>query len=222
MKTIIPAIIAAGFVMQYLLVFAPGQDKPLRLFILKALASLCFAFAGTAAYITVGGSVTELLITLGLIFGMLGDIFLHLRFVVFEKPCQHLGIFSFLCGHGLSIASMFTAGAQWYIGLIFMAILLPAVRKYIFYHDMDFGKMVPLGTIYMAVELLFSGLALSRMIVSTTFAPAVFFVGSVLFVFSDTMWILQNFAVNKKPIYRVLCLVPYYLAQNLFVVSILL
>lgn len=222
MKTIIPAVIAVGFVMQYLLVFGPGQDKPLRLFILKTLASLCFAFAGTAAYISFGGGTAGLLITLGLFFGMLGDVFLHLRFVIFEKPCQLLGIAAFLCGHGLYIASMFTAGAQWYVGLIFMAILLPAARKYIFYHDMDFGKMVPLGTVYMAVELLFSGLALSRVIVSPAFGTAVFFAGSVLFVFSDTMWILQNFAVNKKPIYRVLCLVPYYLAQNLFVVSLLL
>lgn len=215
-------LIILGFVMQYFLIFGPGQNKPVRMLVFKTLSSVCFAVSGIIAYQQTCRNTVNLLIVFGLIFGMAGDILLHLRFVAFKNSCMIFGILSFLTGHIVYIAAMLFAESEWYAGLIFTVILLPVVRKYIFSHDTDFGNMLPLGTLYMAVELFFSGISMSRMLIRLTPASLVFFIGSIFFVFSDIMWILQNFAVHKKPIYRTLCLIPYYLAQNLFVISLIL
>ena len=213
------AVIVIGIVFQYFFIFRAKTSKAELSF--KTLASACFVIAGLLACLQIGGTVA-LLVFFGLVCGLFGDFFLHYRFINKSKIILLIGVFFFLVGHILYIIAMFFTGAKWYVGVIVAVLGLPALAKYIFSHDVDFGKLVYLGTTYMAILLFFTGMSLGYLLAKPSLYSAVFLIGSVFFLFSDTMWCLNNFCKTPKKIYRTACLVSYYFAQNLFVISLLL
>ena len=68
---------------------------------LKILASLCFIFAGILALTVVGWGTVGIMIIVGMVFGLIGDIVLDLKIMYPEKNDTYflIGTGSFAVGH---------------------------------------------------------------------------------------------------------------------------
>ena len=100
MNPYIYGLIFIGIVLQALFIKTEHEEKYLAADILKGLASAMFVLVGYNACLF-SNSVYNRQLLIGLIFGMIGDILLNLRYV-FPKHGQKIflsGILAFLIGH---------------------------------------------------------------------------------------------------------------------------
>ena len=132
MKPFIRILIVLGCVLQGLFIKTEHEEKYLTADILKGAAALMFVLIGLSAE---GSGPGDHLFVAGLIFGMIGDILLNLRYV-FPKQGQKIflvGIVAFLIGHLLYLAGLIPqASSPWLwpcalIGAILAACLLAYV-----------------------------------------------------------------------------------------------
>ncbi|MBR4422200.1 MAG: hypothetical protein IKS69_06685, partial [Erysipelotrichaceae bacterium] len=100
MDKMIYVLMAAGMILQALFIKVEHEEKYVAADILKGLASLMFVLIGYKAYTTTGSPFNGKLLV-GLVFGMIGDILLNLRYLI-PKMNQKIflaGIVAFLIGH---------------------------------------------------------------------------------------------------------------------------
>lgn len=223
--------------------YITGVIKPPLL--AKTLASLAFVALGAYALFVPGGRVwadlsasTEaaasseaglvftpfrILLFCGLCFGSLGDVLLEL----FDEKDKRffLGVGAFFIGHALYVASYFQidAGSAW-IALL-CAFPITALLTILSARLLTFegARRVLLLTYMFALSFMCSfawvilirrGLAPFRLI-----AP-----GAILFLLSDSSLGLQMFGneklANHRRLLGAICLITYYLAQNLIASSL--
>ena len=121
--TILCALFGAAFVA----VCEKGQYR--RAFWLKGLAGVCFVAAGLSFAIEQAGPAFPRLIFFGLVFGLIGDQLLALRFIHPERHDVFLisGAAAFAIGHGMYIAAMWSLDSgAWLFALLFLAVGLAA------------------------------------------------------------------------------------------------
>ena len=80
MKSFIYCFIILGFILQALFIKTEHDQKYVLADILKGSASLMFVLVGYYAYLYTNNAFNKTFL-IGLIFGMIGDILLNLRFV---------------------------------------------------------------------------------------------------------------------------------------------
>ncbi len=153
------------------------------------------------------------MIILGLFFSLGGDIFLMLpndRFI--------FGLLSFLITHIFYILafvsnSVFPADFLLLIpGLIAIGIIL----KFLLPHTGS--KTIPV-IIYAAILVLLYWQSAGRLSESFTHSALTAFIGSILFIFSDSTLVIDRF-VKKFKLARVLVLITYFTSQVLIAYSI--
>ena len=133
MKPFIRILIVLGCVLQGLFIKTEHEEKYLTADILKGAAALMFVLIGLSAE---GNGPGDHLFVVGLIFGMIGDILLNLRYI-FPKQGQKIflgGIVAFLIGHLLYLAGLIPQASSpwlWPCALI-GAILAAGLLAYIF------------------------------------------------------------------------------------------
>ena len=113
MTSLVFLIAAVGMVLQGLFITVEHNKKFVLADVLKGLAALMFVTIGLIGYIKVTNDSFGLKIVIGLVFGLVGDVLLNLRFVS-EKFGQKFflgGIVAFLVGHILYLAAL-AAGAS--------------------------------------------------------------------------------------------------------------
>lgn len=170
-------------------------------------------------------------VILGLLFGLLGDIWLDLKYVFPERnePFTYAGFFAFGIGHILYIAGMALQfcprGAQAYVlapillGIVcgFLTVALEKPMK------LHYGKLKPIAAAYGAVlfsTMLTAGnLALARGWRETTLN--MLFVGGILFALSDLVLSGTYFGEGKdRPADLIMNYLTYYPAQYLIAFSL--
>ena len=113
MKPFIRILIVLGCVLQGLFIKTEHEEKYLTADILKGAAAMMFVLIGLSAE---GSGPGDHLFVAGLIFGMIGDILLNLRYI-FPKQGQKIflgGIVAFLIGHLLYLAGLIPqASSPW-------------------------------------------------------------------------------------------------------------
>ena len=201
--------------------------------LLKASTSILFVSVGAcSAFAT--GKLIGLFITLGLAFGMLGDVWLDLKYVHREKEKEYTyaGFICFAIGHILYMTGMFIEYFSYpnpnilfliiplVAGLVlgFVPVLLQKVLK------LKFGEYTAIAIVYSA--LLFSmtccGLSLC---IATGFQNMVFiflFAGGVLFTVSDLILSGTYFGEgHEKPFDIISNGITYYVAQYLIAFSLM-
>ncbi len=221
---------------KFLKYYWPTKCKQSMLF--KMISATLFVLCGVLAMKVSGNNTSyAYLMVLGLVFGWLGDYFLHSlkdRMIEFI-----IGVVAFLVGHIFYIAAFYHA----------LKTLRPDAKLFNWYDFVAVGAIFALVTVYvvlkkliqkkgvMVIGLMLYGIFLTAMVVKAvlymyaeweygindTMVPALLTVGigSVFFFLSDTSLglILTGDEVKKKM--RIFNIITYFVAQILLASSIL-
>lgn len=160
-----------------------------------------------------GSDSFALYLIIGLACGFLGDTFL----LGTSDKLFTCGLLAFLVGHifyillFISRMDITAIVPLWFIlPIVLYVLLLVWIAKKLF-PSLE-AKDKPGVSVYMAVILVMSYAALLFAVSGHSWFP---FVGSLLFVASDTMLAFQNFKFRPTPFSRVAIMVTYLLAQSL-------
>ncbi len=199
--------------------------KMLQATILKGCAAFFFVLLGLYYYFKhpADGAI---LIVIGLVLGMIGDIFLNMRNLYEGAKSNKIfavGILAFLSGHFLYIAFLIgQASEKLIIALILTAILsllsIPPLMKQI---TAPSKGLKIFGYVYLVVVIaMFSCSAAMLLAKGMSLLTIVFVIGALLFVVSDFIMIYYSFGKKIKPL-RAINLLAYYVGQLLIATCIL-
>ena len=188
--------------------------------ILKGLASVCFVLLG---FLLKNGSRTANLIAAGLLLGCVADVLLNLRYV-FEKKGQLIflvGILVFLSGHVLYLAAILSGAAHRLLCVIVGVVLTALLMWWIFQRITAKKAFKIFGVVYLGAIMLLNSVAVGNLIAAPSAFTALFAAGSVLFLVSDIVLILNTFGKETRQSLRVTNISLYYLGQLLIALSLL-
>ena len=187
--------------------------------ILKGLASACFVILG---FLLSDGSRVTGLITTGLLLGCVADVLLNLR-MVFPKKGQLIflvGILVFLSGHIFYLVAILQGAAYWWICVIAGVILTALLMVWIFRQITAKKAFKIFGVVYIGAVVLLNCVAVGNLIASPSAFTAVFAAGSLLFLISDIVLILNTFGKETRQSLRVTNITLYYVGQLLIALSL--
>lgn len=233
----IPSIIllVLGAAMSTIFIVSKVTNYSLKTIVFKTIASLFFVALGIVAFcLTSGYFYFKLFTLLGLIFGMLGDVFLGFKYITtgkIQKIWILAGMFAFAFGHISYATGLLT---QFYIPGNVLFIILPFVLPIAIISiymvvakkvGINFGKgMLLFGLFYLyclttMVSTSLSMVCLHKFSITTL---AMFFPAALCFMASDFMLTGNYFKAGERTkTYRALYSVFYYVAQFVIAFSIL-
>ena len=132
---IIILIAVIGIVLQGLFILQEKKEKYVPADVLKGLASLMFVIIGIIGYSAIKPNDFGCKVLIGLIFGMIGDIVMNLRFVLSGDAGQKAflgGILAFLIGHVLYLCALIPISVHLIPSIIIGAVIAAALLIYIF------------------------------------------------------------------------------------------
>lgn len=210
------ALIILGMILQGIFITVEHQKKYVLADVLKGAAAACFVTIGIIGYLTKTTDSFGLKLMIGLIFGMIGDILLNLRFVVAEDKGQKvflLGIVSFLVGHILYLAALIPLTNHTAACVCIGAILAAALLTYIF-KTMDVKLAFKIfGVFYLGAVIIMTVTAIDVALVSKTLRSIEYAIGAFLFMLSDIVLIFNTFSGKTKFSMRITNLSLYYIGQ---------
>lgn len=217
--------IVVGFAADVWFIMTEYAGKMLRATVLKGVASLVFVLMGAYCYFG-HQSTYGLLILIGLILGMIGDILLNARNVLEGAASRKIfafGILAFLAGHFMYIAALIGRNA----GIIPIALIMAAVISVIAIPPLMKRIEAPskglkiFGYVYLVIVITMFSCAASLLIkTQPDKMNLVFTLGGLLFVVSDFIMIYYSFGKKIKPL-RAINLLTYYAGQLLIALTIL-
>ena len=227
---IILIVLGAGALAFYLL--EKCKRYSLKGVLIKTVVSLLFIVTALAATIQNPGHILNNFIIAGLILGLLGDIFLDLKYVYpnDDKPYTYAGFIVFGIGHILFIIGMMI---QFFGNGNFLYFLIPVVGALLFSiinlltekpMGLAFKDLKVIVCIY-AFILALNPLTSLLLCIHTGWAnPSIImlFVGGILFAVSDLVLSKTYFGEgHEKPLDFILNYVTYYGAQFVIAFSLL-
>ena len=188
--------------------------------ILKGLASCCFVILG---FLLSKGSNTAKLITVGLLLGCIADVLLNLRYVFKEKGqlIFLVGIVVFLAGHIMYLIAVMQGKPYWWICVIIGIVLTALLMIWIFKQITAKKAFKIFGVVYIGAIMLLNCVAVGNLIASPSAFTTIFAAGSLLFLVSDIVLILNTFGKETKQSLRVTNIGLYYVGQLLIALSLL-
>lgn len=197
----------------------------------KNVTSIFFIFTAAASMLktdlTVGNRGYGLFVLLGLVLGMLGDIYLDQKWVYPEDMEHYLnaGFIFFGIGHVFYICAIAKAAELSAKHLLIAAAVgaLVAVGNLILEKPMkqNFGKFKAIVTAYSFILSAMAGCAVIAAIKTHYTGFIIYAVGAVLFVLSDLILSPMYFAEGKNtPVNFILNHITYYVGQYLIALSI--
>ena len=187
--------------------------------LIKSLASAIFVIIGIINFIFAlkckASIKFPILMLIGLIFAMLGDILLEINFIV--------GAILFAVGHifffiSYCALSKFTLKDLLYGIIIFIPSVLFMTLAPIFEYDGIVMEIV--CVVYALIISLMVGKSISLFIAQKSMLTLIILLGSICFFLSDLMLLLNVFA--HLPVVGTICLVLYYPAEFMLAFSIFL
>ncbi len=225
-------ILAVGIVLCFFYVREKIKAYTVKAVVLKAIVSVCFMGIAAAAAMSCSQPVFAFCVTMGLLLGLLGDIWLDLKFVHPEcdAPYTFAGFWSFAAGHAFFIAGMLITYADFSKPMYFIipAVFATAVGIANVYAGpimkLEYGKFAKItqfyGSILFSMTLIAGSLAMMHGWSETTLN--LMFVGGISFIISDLVLSGTYFGKgHEKPIDFILNYVFYYGAQFIIAFSIL-
>lgn len=223
----VPVILLAvlGVILQGTFIYVEHQKKYVAADILKGSAATCFVIIGIIGYATKATDSFGLKLMIGLIFGMVGDILLNLRFVVGEAKGQKvflLGIVAFLVGHILYLAALIPLSGHVLICFLIGAVLAATLLIYIF-KTMDVKLAFKIfGVFYLGAVIIMTVIAIDIALVVKDARSIEYAIGAVLFMVSDIVLIFNTFGGTSKFSMRILNLSLYYIGQLMIAFCLLI
>ena len=198
-----------------------GQYR--RAFWRKGLAGVCFVAAGLSFAMEYAGPEYPRLIIFGLVFGLIGDQLLAMRFISPERHDVFLvsGAVAFAVGHGMYLAAMWSLDSgAWLFALAFLAVGLAAAYAYILRHPLRAGKLLTPAMIYIAFVVSVAALAASLLTRGQGVRALLLLLGGILFAASDCVLTVRSFGEKRTTRQTVFIHASYYAAQLLIAWSI--
>ena len=200
------------------------KNYSVKAVLLKTVASLFFIAVSAVGLSKNGHHILTLFVVLGLICGMLGDVFLDLKYVYRndDKPYTYAGFIAFGIGHILYITGMFL---EFYHGENILYIILPLIIGTIggivnvFLEKimkLKYGDMKVASTMYgiTLFSMILVTLSISILNKFQNVTSIMFLVGGALFVVSDLILSGTYFGEGKeRPVDIITNTVTYYMAQ---------
>ncbi len=195
----------------------------------KAAASLFFVLTGiSASFFSPDNLFAKAATVIGLIFGMLGDIWLDLKATYPKdvKPWLYSGFISFMLGHVfyiISIVSVSNMQPKYTALAIISAVALGkatiSLEKLM---KLDYGSYKNISFIYASLLICTSITSLIACLGTGSKSSVLLFIGSLFFLISDLILSNTYFGIKSKnePIWIISNHVTYYAAQYLIAVSI--
>ena len=210
-----------GIVLQAFFIIVEHRKNYVPAVVLKGSASLIFCIIGWFGKNAATQSFANM-IFLGLLFGMLGDIALNLRFVFPEKGQKIFlgGIVLFLIGHILYLAALVPLCRHLLICVIIGALLSAFLLGYIFKTMQVKTAFKIFGIFYLGAVIIMTCTAIGILIENTQTYTALYALGAVLFTLSDIILIFNTFGSRELFSRRIANLSLYYLGQLLIAFSL--
>jgi hypothetical protein len=197
----------------------------------KAAASICFVGVAAVSLFAKGYHALSIFVTLGLFFGVLGDIWLDFKYVFKEhdKIFTYAGFIMFALGHACYISGMylefFNGQSPLYIILPLVGGLLISICNLFIAKPMklDYSGYKVISIIYgfFLFSMTLSALSLSIMMGFNNVTLIMMFAGGLLFTISDLILSGTYFGKGKeRPVDIITNSVTYYAAQ--FVIALAL
>lgn len=217
-------IILIGIALQGVFIKVEHDENYVPAVVLKGCASLMFVILGLTAFKAMPGSAFVRNVFIGLIFGMLGDILLNLRFV-FREAGQKIflvGIAAFLVGHILYLVALIPNASHLALCICIGAALAAGLLIYIF-NTMEVKKAFKIfGIIYLGAVIIMTVIAIGIAVAKPAVPSVVYAIGAVLFTASDIVLIFNTFSGGEtKFSLRITNLSLYYIGQLLIACSLL-
>ncbi len=195
----------------------------------KAIASVLFIATACAALVMNLQEYTYgLLIVLGLVCGLLGDIWLDLKYAYPQDNDTYLyaGFYSFFTGHIFFITAIFLSykWTPWTMAISILTALAGAAGATLMEKPMklSYGKFRPTCFIYGFILMLTASSSIVAALVTGEKAWIVMSIGGVLFLLSDLVLSGTYFGEGKNtPAHVVANHVLYYAAQFVIASSII-
>lgn len=216
----------------------------IKALVLKTLSSITFIILGRIALsMSFENFSYGVFIVIGLFFGMLGDVFLDLKYVhkKYDEKYTFAGMISFLIGHLFYIVGILAAYTEYVLWQIAFAILCATVISAISHFSskkagMNYGKFEILAFIYGTVTMITVTLSLNAMnmfgwlpVIKGDPTPEnlpryiVMFVGTLLFAISDLVLSFVFFKEGENKSRNVILNhTLYYTSQFVLVLAILM
>ncbi len=196
--------------------------------LLKAIASFCFILLGIAGIFEGSSHAFALAVVTGLVCGLIGDIFLDLKFVYPKDETLHTfsGFGAFMLGHLFYILFLFLCFEVRLLPLIigiaagivvgFAIYLTPKLMK------LDYGKFRVISSVYAGLLVFVTVYSLVlELTTGHTTTKLLFFIGIVLFLISDLILSQIYFGKDKNTtLNKILNHATYYAGQILIASSI--
>ena len=202
-------------------IYEEKQGKYTAAVILKGLASACFV---TLGFMNSNGSAAAKTICTGLVLGCIADILLNLRFV-FKEQGQKIflvGILVFLSGHIAYLIAVMPFNPNPLVSVL-AAIVLTALLMVWIFKKIEAEKAFKIfGVVYLGAIVFLNVAAFGNLFANSGSFFKVFAAGTVLFLISDIVLILNTFGPETKFSLRVTNLSLYYLGQILIAMSLTL
>ena len=205
----------------------------LKAVFLKAASSMLFIAVGAYAFSQTTLTIFPIFAIIGLAFGMLGDIFLDLKYVYKENDYEFsmAGFSVFGLGHILYVTGMFL---EFYHGQNVLYIIIPLIIGVLMgpvtllvskLSGVKYGKFKTIALLYAMTLFSTVATAFSMWMASgfTHHGLLLLFIGGILFAVSDLILNMTYFAENhEKPFDIISNTLTYYAAQFLIALSIMI
>ncbi len=228
---------AIGAVITIWFLMARKDGANIKALILKSLSSVGFMATAAVAFAASGmNSGFGLFVLIGLLFGLLGDLWLDLKFIypAENDPFTFAGFCVFAVQHIFLIAGLYIYAADWSCtkGILFAIIplvvgLLAGILNVLFLEKpmkLNYGKFKMITGVYGGI-LIAMTLIVGALAIYNGFAVAqlnVMFVGAVFFLISDLILSGTYFGEGKnRPIDVITNHATYYLGQFLIALSLM-
>lgn len=226
-------LLALGAVMSTIFIVSKVTNYSFTTIVLKTIASLFFVALAIYLVVTIPGhNIFKIFVLMGLIFGLLGDIFLGFKYITTKtkKLWIMLGMFAFALGHISYLVGLFleyyVPGKILFIFLPFItACLLSSIYLVISRRlGVDFGrKLLPFALFYLfCLTSMFSTSLYMAILHNFSIVTSVmFFIGAAFFMTSDMMLTGAYFKAGERPkAYLAIYSICYYIAQFVIAFSL--
>ena len=217
-------IIFLGMVLQGIFISLEHREKYVAADVFKGLASAIFVLIGYCAAAAYPDDTFVQRICLGLLFGLVGDVVMNLRFVFKESAGQKAflgGILAFLIGHIAYLVALVPYSVHLVAVVIIGAAVAALLLAYIF-KTMDVKKAFKIfGVFYLGAVIFMTVMAVDIAVFAGSRRAILYAIGAVLFMSSDIVLIFNTFSGKTRFPLRVTNLSLYYIGQILIAVSLI-
>ena len=191
--------------------------------VIKGVASCFFVLLGVLGALRSTEPALARLVVAGLVLGAVADVLLNLRYVYEGSKGQMAflaGILVFLAGHVAYIVACMPYSPHPAIAFVLGAVLAAVLLYWIFGRIEAKLSFKVFGVFYIGVITVLNCLALVVLVGSPCAHWVVFLCGTLLFLVSDVILILNTFGPTQSFLMRIANLMLYYMGQLLIALSL--